>query len=164
MVRAKSDQRFPSYQFPADRVIAQQGLIIVSKWSLVVVVVCSLSENSWLIAEDVTKLTLLFTLQDDYSLRFSDCYMVSRIFVYIGSGNGLSPFRFQAITPNSDDLQSIGSLRTNLSEIWIKMQISPFKRMHLKNVVCKMSAIFWKPRCHFSLPGSRSTKRRFPTR
>ena len=42
--------------------------------------------------------------------------------VRIGSDNGLSPVRRQAITSTSPDLLSIGPLGTNFSEIWIKTQ------------------------------------------
>ena len=40
----------------------------------------------------------------------------------IGSGNGLSPVRRQAITWTNAFLLSIRPLRTNFSEIWIKIQ------------------------------------------
>ena len=39
----------------------------------------------------------------------------------IGSGNGLLPVQYQAITWASDDLLSTGSLETNFIEIWIKI-------------------------------------------
>ena len=42
--------------------------------------------------------------------------------VIIGSGNGLSPLRRQAITWNNDDALSMGSSMTYCNEIWTKMQ------------------------------------------
>ena len=50
----------------------------------------------------------------------------------IGSDNGLSPIRRQAIIWTSAGLLSIGPLRTNSSEIFIKIQNFSFKKMHLK--------------------------------
>ena len=40
----------------------------------------------------------------------------------IGSDNGLSPIRRQAIILTNDVFLSIGPLGTNLSEIWVKTQ------------------------------------------
>ena len=51
------------------------------------------------------------------------CYMVSPfISVNIGSNNGLSPVRWQAITWTNADLLSIGPIETYLSDILIKIQ------------------------------------------
>ena len=57
----------------------------------------------------------------------------------IGSYNGLSPLRRQAITWPNAGLLSIGLLRTNLSEIWIGILPIPFKKMHLKISSAKMA-------------------------
>ena len=46
--------------------------------------------------------------------------------VSIGSDNGLSPSRRQAITWTNADLLSIGPLGTNFSEIRIKIEIFSF--------------------------------------
>ena len=62
--------------------------------------------------------------------------------VNIGSGNGLSPVRRQAITWTNVDFLSIGPLGTNFSEIWIKIQNFSFVKMHLK-----ISFVNWRPFC-----------------
>ena len=48
------------------------------------------------------------------------------------SGNGLSPVLRQAITWTNSALLSIGPLKLNFIEIWIKIQIFPFMKIHLK--------------------------------
>ena len=54
--------------------------------------------------------------------------------VSIGSGNGLSHVRHQAISWNNADLLSIGPPGTNLIEIWIKIQSFSFmKKCGLRN-------------------------------
>ena len=57
----------------------------------------------------------------------------------IGSDNGLSPERRQAIIWTIAGILLIGPLGTNFSEILIGIQASSFKKMHLK-----MSAK-WRP-------------------
>ena len=77
----------------------------------------------------------LFEIQKFYSKtwvpakRRPFCLGISVLTVYasvnwtsIGSGNGLSPVRRQAITWAIVDLLSIGPLGTNFSEIYIKIQ------------------------------------------
>ena len=56
----------------------------------------------------------------------------------IGSNNGLSPGRRQAIIWTSAGILLTEPLGTNFSEIWIKIQIFSFKKMHLK-----MSSAKW---------------------
>ena len=60
----------------------------------------------------------------------------------IGSGNGSLPVRRQAITWTTADLLSIGHLKTNFSEIQIKIRNFSFMKMHLK-----MSSAKWQPFC-----------------
>ena len=50
----------------------------------------------------------------------------------IGSDNGLSPGRRQAIIWTNAGILLIGPLGTNFSETLIEMQIFSFKKMHLK--------------------------------
>ena len=50
----------------------------------------------------------------------------------IASDNGLSPGRRQAIIGNNSGILSIGLLRTNFSEILIKILTFSFKKMRLK--------------------------------
>ena len=50
----------------------------------------------------------------------------------IPSVNGLSPVWCQAILWNSAELLPNGPLRTNLSEIWIKIQLSKLKKINFK--------------------------------
>ena len=60
----------------------------------------------------------------------------------IGSDNGLSPGRRQAIILTSAGLLLIGPLGTNFSEILIGIQKFSIKKMHLK-----MSSAKWRPFC-----------------
>ena len=60
----------------------------------------------------------------------------------IGSDNGLSPGRRQAIIWTSVGILLIGPLGTNFSEILIGIQTFSFKKMHLK-----MSSVKWRPFC-----------------
>ena len=60
----------------------------------------------------------------------------------IGSDNGLSPGRREAIIRTSAGILLIGPLGTNFSEILIGIQTIPFTKMHLK-----MSTGKWRPFC-----------------
>ena len=60
----------------------------------------------------------------------------------IGSDNGLSPGRRQAIIWTNAGILLIGPLGTNFSEILIEIQSFSFKKMHLK-----MSSGKWCPFC-----------------
>ena len=60
----------------------------------------------------------------------------------IGSDNGLSPGRRQAITWTNVGILLIGPLRTNFSEMLIEIHTFPFKKIHLK-----MSSGKWWPFC-----------------
>ena len=59
----------------------------------------------------------------------------------IGSDNGLSPGRRQAIIWTNGGILVIGPLGTN-SEIWIKIGRFSLKKMHLKNTGCKPDSCF----------------------
>ena len=79
-------------------------------------------------------------IQNINSLRLSDtCMWVNQ--VIIGSDNGLSPARHQAIIWTNDDLLLIRPLEANFSEILIEIQIFSLTKTHLK-----MSSVKW---CHF---------------
>ena len=58
----------------------------------------------------------------------------------IGSDNGLSPGRRQAITWTNVEILLIGPLGTNFNAILIGIQTFSFKKMHLK-----MSSVKWRP-------------------
>ena len=60
----------------------------------------------------------------------------------IGSDNGLSPGRRQAIIWTNAGILLIWSLGTNFNEILIGIQTVSFKKMHLK-----MSSAKWRPFC-----------------
>ena len=60
----------------------------------------------------------------------------------IGSDNGLSPGRRQAIIWTNAGILLIGPLGTNFIQILIGIQTFPFKKMHLK-----MSSAKWRPFC-----------------
>ena len=60
----------------------------------------------------------------------------------IGSDNGLSPGRRQAIIWTNAEIMFIGSLWTNFGEILIEIDTFSFKKMHLK-----LSSVTWQPFC-----------------
>ena len=60
----------------------------------------------------------------------------------IGSDNGLSPGRRQAIIWTNAGISLIGPLATNFNEILIGIQTFSFKKMHLKVLSAK-----WRPCC-----------------
>ena len=60
----------------------------------------------------------------------------------IGSDNGLSPGRRQAIFWNNVGILLIGPLGTNFSELLIGIQTFSFKKMHLE-----MSSVKFRPFC-----------------
>ena len=60
----------------------------------------------------------------------------------IGSDNGLSPGRRQAIIWTNAEILLIGPLGTNFSEILIAIETFSFKKMHLK-----ISSAKWRPFC-----------------
>ena len=62
--------------------------------------------------------------------------------VIIGSGNGLSPFRRQAISQTNAHLLSVGPLGTYFSEIRNILQHFSFKKMYLER-----SSVKWRPFC-----------------
>ena len=66
----------------------------------------------------------------------------------IGSYNGLLPIRCQAIIWGNDSLLSIGTLRTNISEIIIGSRTFSSKKMYLNflNTICEMAAILSRER------------------
>ena len=72
---------------------------------------------------------LVFSLN---SLRPSDAYIFVVNLAIIGSDNGLSPGRRQAIIWTNDGILLIGPLGTNFSEISIEIHTFSFKKMHLK--------------------------------
>ena len=60
----------------------------------------------------------------------------------IGSDNGLSPGRRQAIIWTNDEILLIGPSGTNFSEILIEILAFSFKKMRLK-----VSSAKWRPFC-----------------
>ena len=62
--------------------------------------------------------------------------------IIIGSDNGLSPGRRQAIIRTNAGILLIGPLRTNFSEISIEIRTFSFKKMRLKVASAK-----WRPFC-----------------
>ena len=62
--------------------------------------------------------------------------------IIIGSDNGLSPGRRQAIIWASDGILSIGPLATNFNEIVIEINTFSFKKIHFKMLSGK-----WRPFC-----------------
>ena len=77
------------------------------------------------------------------SLRPSDAYMRQEILTIIGSDNGLSPGRRQAIIWTNDGILLIGPIGTNFNEILIEIHTFSFK----KKIHLKMSSGKWRPFC-----------------
>ena len=69
------------------------------------------------------------------------CICVSKLTI-IGSDNGLSPRRRQAIIWSNAGMLLIGTIGTNFSEILNEFHTFSFKKMHLK-----MSSGKWRPFC-----------------
>ena len=65
----------------------------------------------------------------------------------IGSDNGLSPGRCQAIIWTNDGILLIGSLGTNFSDILIEIDTFSFKKIAFENVLWKMATILSRPQC-----------------
>ena len=65
----------------------------------------------------------------------------------IGSDNGLSPDRRQAIIWTSAGILLIGPLGTNFSKISIEILTYSLKKKVFENIVCEMAAIFSRPQC-----------------
>ena len=105
----------------------------------------------WLntLAEPITTLSLSsLLLQSSLSLLASSTHWgrvthicVSKLTI-VGSDNGLSPDRRQAIIWTNAGLLLIGPLGTNFSEILIGIEIFSFRKKHLK-----MSSAKWRPFC-----------------
>ena len=74
------------------------------------------------------------------SLRPSDTYICVSELTIIGSDNGLSPDRRQAIIWTNAGILIIGPLRTNFSEILIEILAFSYKKMRLK-----VSSAKWRP-------------------
>ena len=72
-------------------------------------------------------------------LTEAECICVSELTI-IGSDNGLSPGRHQAIIWTSAGVLSIWPLETNFNEILIEIHIFSFKKTEY--LVWKMAAIF----------------------
>ena len=68
----------------------------------------------------------------------------------VGTYNGLSPTRQQAIIWTNAGLLSIGPLRINFSEIFIKIQNLSFTKIHLE-----ISSAKWQPLCRVGNIGKR---------
>ena len=62
--------------------------------------------------------------------------------IIIGSDNGLSPGRRQAIIWANDGILSIGPLATNFNVIVIEIHTFSFKKIHFKMLSGK-----WRPFC-----------------
>ena len=94
----------------------------------------------------VLRMTQLLCMYAWYELILTHWGRVTHICVgnltIIGSDNGLSPGRRQAIIWTNAGIILFGPLGTNVSEIVIKVQTFSFKKMHFK-----MSPGKWRPSC-----------------
>ena len=78
------------------------------------------------------------------SLRPSDAYICVGKLTIIGSDNGLSPERRQAIMWTNAGILLIRPLGKNLSEILIEIYIFSLKKIHLKSCL-EIAAILSRP-------------------
>ena len=109
------------------------GVSVLSVWTGVNVWAGYVSGHGvWVKCECVSK---------HFSPFYATHICVSKLTI-IGSDNGLSPGRRQAIIWTSAGILLIGSLGTNFSEILIGIQTFSFKKMLLKIVSAK-----WRPFC-----------------
>ena len=69
-------------------------------------------------------------------------HLVSHILANIGLGNNLLPTWHQDVTWTNTGMLSYGSIRTNLSEISIKISKFSFKTMHFKILSAKYLPFF----------------------
>ena len=65
----------------------------------------------------------------------------------IGSDNGLSPARRQAIIWTNAGILLIGPLGTNFNELLNRIQTFSFTKNALENVICEMASISSRPQC-----------------
>ena len=96
-----------------------------------------------------TKTTPKFIFVNFYSIFLRDqrgrgrvTHICVRILIIVGSDNGLSPDRHQAIIWTNDGILLIGTLGTNFNEILLPIYKLSFKRMRLK-----MSSGKWRTPC-----------------
>ena len=89
---------------------------------------------------------IIFGIYWTYILILTHWGRVTHIWIskltIIGSDNGLSPGRRQAITWTNVGILLIGPLGTNFSEMLIEIHTISFKKIHLK-----MSSGKWRPFC-----------------
>ena len=100
----------------------------------------------FLSSDDVTKAYVSTMRQNSSDQWLTHWGRVTHICVFnltiIGSDNGLSPGRRQAITWTNVGILLIGPLATNFSEMFIEIHTFSFKKIHLK-----MSSGKWRPFC-----------------
>ena len=77
-----------------------------------------------------------------------ETYICISEYANIGSDNGLSPIRRQAIIWTNVGILLIGPLGTQFNETLIEIRTFSLKKMPIyENVVCKMAAILSWPQC-----------------
>ena len=98
--------------------------------------------------EDIWNLCSLFTfmVQDLTHWGRVTHICVSKLTI-IGSVNGLSPGRRQAIIWTNDGIVLIWPLGTNFNEISIEVHTFSIKKDAFENIVWKMAAILSRPQC-----------------
>ena len=93
------------------------------------------------------KMSVLFSPQCVNSLCNEGRIYASVNYAIIGSDNGLSPARRQAIIWTNAGILLIGPLGTNFSEIFIKIKTFSLTNLHLKVLSAKVAAILSRPQC-----------------
>ena len=106
-------------------------------WQRRLLVLHKQTENTWLSQNGLLPIWCHFNHLTHWGRVTHIC--VNKILI-IGSDNGLSPDRRQAIIWTNAGILLIGPLGTNFSEIAIEIHISLFKKIHLK-----ISSAKWRP-------------------
>ena len=101
--------------------------------------------------EQPTKLKLCYFLNNPVVYGLTHWGRVTHICVseltIIGSDNGLSPGRRQAIIWTNAEILLIRTSGTNFSEILIEIDVFSFKKMHLKMSSGKWRPFLSRPQC-----------------
>ena len=82
-----------------------------------------------------------------YIYIYDICVCVFSKLTIIGSDNGLSHGRRQAIIWNNAGILLIGPIGTNFGEILNEIETFSLETMHFENAVCKLTAILSRPQC-----------------
>ena len=102
----------------------------------------STTEYRYMYQVNALKIWTVFSMQQQLTHWCWVTHICIGKLITIGSDNGLSPGRRQAIIWTNDEVLLIRPLGTRFNEILIRNQTFSFMKMHLK-----MSSVKWRPFC-----------------